>query len=155
MTFSKALSLRPARRQAMVHARALGVALALACGSPFAAFAADTVPAAPAAQPAAAVAVTKVDFKRGDDGAGRLILQFDGQGASPDLRTQGSNVVVDMGNATLPAELQRPLNVVDFATPVQRIDARPSGQGSQLVLSTQGAFESLAYQSGNEYVVEI
>jgi type IV pilus assembly protein PilQ len=154
MTFSKALSLRPARRQAMVHARALGVALALACGSPFMAFAADTVPDA-AVQPAATVAVTKVDFKRGDDGAGRLILQFDGQGASPDLRTQGNDVVVDVGNATLPAELQRPLNVVDFATPVRRIDARPSGQGSQLVLSTQGAFESLAYQTGNEYVVEI
>jgi len=154
MTFSKALSLRPARRHAMVHARALGVALALACGSPLVAFAADLAPPA-AAQPAATVAVTKVDFKRGDDGAGRLILQFDGQGASPDLRTQGNSVVVDMGNATLPAELQRPLNVVDFATPVQRIDAKPSGHGSQLVLSTQGAFESLAYQSGNEYVVEI
>jgi len=154
MTFSKALSLRPARRQAMVHARALGVALALACGSSFAAFAADVAPPV-AVQPAATVAVTKVDFKRGDDGAGRLVLQFDGQGASPDLRTQGNSVVVDMGNATLPAELQRPLNVVDFATPVQRIDARPSGHGSQLVLSTQGAFESLAYQSGNEYVVEI
>lgn len=154
MTFSKALSLRPARRQAMVHARALGVALALACGSPFAAFAADAAPPV-AAQPAATVAITKVDFKRGDDGAGRLVLQFDGQGASPDLRTQGNSVVVDMGNATLPAEWQRPLNVVDFATPVQRIDARPSGHGSQLVLSTQGAFESLAYQSGNEYVVEI
>ena len=154
MTFSKALSLRPARRQAMVHVRALGVALALACGSPFVAFAADVAPTA-AAQPAATVAVTKVDFKRGDDGAGRLILQFDGQGASPDLRTQGNSVVVDVGNATLPAELQRPLNVVDFATPVQRIDAKPSGQGSQLVLSTQGAFESLAYQTGNEYVVEI
>jgi len=154
MTFSKALSLRPARRHAMVHARALGVALALACGSPLVAFAADVAPPV-AAQPAATVAVTKVDFKRGDDGAGRLILQFDGQGASPDLRTQGNSIVVDMGNATLPAELQRPLNVVDFATPVQRIDARPSGRGSQLVLSTQGAFESLAYQSGNEYVVEI
>ncbi len=154
MTFSKALSLRPARRQAMVHVRALGVALALACGSPFVAFAADVAPTA-AVQPAAAFAVTKVDFKRGDDGAGRLILQFDGQGASPDLRTQGNSVVVDVGNATLPAELQRPLNVVDFATPVQRIDAKPSGQGSQLVLSTQGAFESLAYQTGNEYVVEI
>ena len=154
MTFSKALSLRPARRHAMVHARALGVALALACGSPFMAFAADIAPVA-AVQPAATVAVTKVDFKRGDDGAGRLILQFDGQGASPDLRTQGNNVVVDVGNAVLPTELQRPLNVVDFATPVQRIDAKPSGKGSQLVLSTQGAFESLAYQTGNEYVVEI
>ena len=154
MTFSKALSLRPARRHAMVHARALGVALALACGSPFMAFAADIAPVA-AVQPAATVVVTKVDFKRGDDGAGRLILQFDGQGASPDLRTQGNNVVVDVGNAVLPTELQRPLNVVDFATPVQRIDAKPSGKGSQLVLSTQGAFESLAYQTGNEYVVEI
>ncbi|MCL7713118.1 type IV pilus secretin PilQ [Stenotrophomonas mori] len=153
MTFSKALSLRPVRRQAMVHARALGVALALACGSPLVAFAADDLPAAATAQ--AAVAVTKVDFKRGDDGSGRLVLQFDGQGASPDLRNQGDSVVVDIGNAVLPPALQRPLNVVDFATPVQRIDARPSGGGAQLVLSTQGAFESLAYQSGSEYVVEI
>ncbi|MNM83063.1 Type IV pilus biogenesis and competence protein PilQ precursor [compost metagenome] len=84
-----------------------------------------------------------------------MILQFDGQGASPDLRNQGNSVVVDVGNATLPAELQRPLNVVDFATPVQRIDAKPSGQGAQLVLSTTGLFDSLAYQTGNEYVVEI
>ncbi len=64
-------------------------------------------------------------------------------------------MVVDVGNARLPANLQKPLNVVDFATPVQRIDAKPSGAGTQLVLSTGGAVESLAYQSGNEYVVEI
>ncbi len=159
MTFSKALSLRPVRRQAMVNARALGVALVLACGSTTMAYAmpATAAPADTVAQqqPAAAVAVTKIDFKRGEDGAGRLILQFDGQGASPDLRNQGSNVVIDVGNATLPAELQRPLSVVDFATPVVRIDAKPSGQGSQLVLSTSAPFESLAYQTGNEYVVEI
>ena len=155
MTFSKALSLRPARRHAMAHVRALGVALALACGSSSMAYAADAI-ADPVSQvQPAAIAVTKVDFKRGDDGSGRLILQFDAQGAMPDLRTQGRDVVVDVGNAVLPAELQRPLNVEDFATPVQRIDARPSGKGSQLVLSTEGAFESLAYQSGNEYVVEI
>ncbi|KAG0942421.1 hypothetical protein G6F31_014875 [Rhizopus arrhizus] len=47
------------------------------------------------------------------------------------------------------------MNVTDFATPVQRIDAKPSGAGTQLVLSTGGAVDSLAYQSGNEYVVEI
>lgn len=86
---------------------------------------------------------------------GRLIVQFDGQGAVPDLRTQGNSVVVDVGNARLPANLQKPMNVTDFATPVQRIDAKPSGAGTQLVLSTGGAVESLAYQSGNEYVVEI
>ncbi len=62
---------------------------------------------------------------------------------------------MDVGNAQLPANLQRPLNVTDFATPVQRIDARAAGSGTQLVLSTSGAFESLAYQTGNEYIVEI
>jgi type IV pilus assembly protein PilQ len=73
----------------------------------------------------------------------------------PDLRNQGSSIIVDVGNAALPAALQRPLNVIDFATPVQRVDAHSAGAGSQLVLSTNGAFESLAYQTGDEYVVEI
>ncbi len=156
MTFTKALSLRPIRRHALVRVCALGVALAAVCGSSFAATPPGAATAATGMQQAATtVSVTKIDFKRGDDGAGRLILQFDGQGASPDLRNQGGNVVVDVGNAVLPAELQRPLNVTDFATPVQRIDAKPSGHGSQLVLSTNAPYESLAYQTGNEYVVEI
>lgn len=155
MTFSNAQRLRPVRRHAIFHACALGVALALATGSAFAA-AAVTPPAQDSAKAASArLAVSKIDFKRGEDGAGRLILQFNGQGASPDLHTQGDNVVVDVSNARLPAELQRPLNVTDFATPVQRVEVKPSGSGSQLVLSTKGAFDSLAYQNGNEYVVEI
>ncbi|OOW78637.1 fimbrial protein [Xanthomonas campestris pv. vitiswoodrowii] len=155
MTFSNAQRLRPVRRHAIFQACALGFALALASGSAFAA-AALTQPAQdPAKVAPASLAVSKIDFKRGEDGAGRLILQFDGQGASPDLRTQGDNVLVDISNAKLPAELQRPLNVTDFATPVQRVEVKPSGSGSQLVLSTKGAFDSLAYQTGNEYVVEI
>ncbi|MEB1204224.1 type IV pilus secretin PilQ family protein [Xanthomonas campestris pv. campestris] len=155
MTFSNAQRLRPVRRQAMLRACALGFALALASGSSFAAAALAQPAQDPAKTAPASLAVSKIDFKRGDDGAGRLILQFDGQGASPDLRTQGDNVLVDISNARLPAELQRPLNVTDFATPVQRVEVKPSGGGSQLVLSTKGAFDSLAYQTGNEYVVEI
>ncbi len=155
MTFYKALRLRPARRQAVVRACALGFAMAMAV-SPAAMAQATAMNAHdPAKSVPATVAVSKIDFKRGDDGAGRLTLKFDGQGASPDLRNQGSNVVIDVGNASIPAELQRPINVADFATPVQRIDAKPSGAGTQLVLSTNAAFESLAYQTGNEYVVEI
>ncbi|AKK65077.1 type IV pilus secretin PilQ [Xanthomonas oryzae] len=155
MTFSNAQRLRPVRRHAIFQACALGFALALASGSAFAA-AALTQPAQdPAKVAPASLAVSKIDFKRGEDGTGRLILQFNGQGASPDLRTQGDNVLVDISNARLPAELQRPLNVTDFATPVQRVEVKPSGSGSQLVLSTKGAFDSLAYQTGNEYVVEI
>jgi type IV pilus assembly protein PilQ len=99
--------------------------------------------------------VSNIDFKRGTDGSGRLVVKFSGDGAAPDLRNQGSSVVIDVGNAQLPASLQKPLNVVDFATPVQRIDARASGKGMQLVLNTSGNFESMAYQTGREYIVEI
>ncbi|WP_414495539.1 type IV pilus secretin PilQ [Stenotrophomonas maltophilia] len=157
MTFHQAKGLRPIRRSTLNRVSALGVALMLACAPALAAAPAEkpvgTTVAAPTAP--AGLSVSKIDFKRGDDGAGRLIVQFDGQGAIPDLRTQGNSVVVDVGNARLPANLQKPMNVTDFATPVQRIDPKPSGAGTQLVLSTGGAVESLAYQSGNEYVVEI
>ncbi|WP_313273213.1 type IV pilus secretin PilQ family protein [Stenotrophomonas sp.] len=160
MTFSNAMRLRPVRRQKRIHLCALGVALLVANGTLMAATPAGTTAPVAAATPAAATApaslsVSKIDFKRGDDGAGRLILQFDGQGANPDLRSQGNSVVIDVGNARLPENLQKPINVTDFATPVQRIDAKPYGGGTQLVLNTNTAFESLAYQSGNEYVVEI
>ncbi|MGG6343770.1 type IV pilus secretin PilQ [Stenotrophomonas indicatrix] len=159
MTFHQAKGLRPIRRSTLNRISALGVALMLACAPALAAAPSEkptgtALAATPAAAPAG-LSVARIDFKRGDDGAGRLILQFDGQGAMPDLRSQGNSVVVDVGNARLPANLQKPMNVTDFATPVQRIDAKPSGAGTQLVLSTGGPVESLAYQSGNEYVVEI
>ncbi|KAF1698573.1 type IV pilus secretin PilQ [Pseudoxanthomonas jiangsuensis] len=151
MTFSNAQSLRMLRRPAIVRACGLGLAFALTATTALAAAPATS----PAAAQAAQASVSQIDFKRGDGGAGRLILRFDGEGVAPDLRNQDGSIVVDVANARLPAELQRPLNVTDFATPVQRIDAKPYAGGTQLVLSTRGEFESLAYQSGNEYVVEI
>lgn len=158
MTFSNAMLQRPDRRPKLIHLCALGVALMVANGTLMAATPAAATTqgagAAPAAAPAS-LAVSKIDFKRGEDGSGRLILQFDGKGANPDLRSQGNSVVIDVGNATLPENLQKSINVVDFATPVQRIDPKPYGGGTQLVLDTNTAFESLAYQTGNEYVVEI
>lgn len=158
MTASNAYRLRPSRRLATLRVCSLGWAVGLlaaasaAGATPPGQQASATPVAATAAQ---AVSVSNIDFRRGEDGAGRLIVRFDGQGATPDLRNQGDTVVVDVGNATLPASLQRPLNVVDFATPVQRVEAQSRAGGTQLVLSTRGDFESLAYQSGNEYVVEI
>src|SRR5690606_38316925 len=125
-------------------------------GAPVAAYAQASAAAVdPAKQVPAEVAVSEIDFKRGDGGAGRLVLRFDGEGAAPDLRTEGGTVIVSVGNASLPASLQRPLDVTDFATPVQRIDANQGARGAQVVLSTQGAFEPLAYQTGRDYIVEI
>ncbi|KAF1700936.1 type IV pilus secretin PilQ [Pseudoxanthomonas suwonensis] len=159
MTFSNNRSLCKPRHPATFKAvglAGLALALATAAATGFAATpAAPAQPSASAAGVAAKASVSHIDFKRGDGGAGRLVLRFDGEGVAPDLRTQDGSVVVDVANAVLPAELQRPLNVTDFATPVQRIDARPYAGGAQLVLATRGAYESLAYQTGNEYVVEI
>ena len=160
MTASNAQLLRPSRRVTSVRICSLALAMGLLASTSAVNAAAPnpTAPAAyagPASAAPTALEISNIDFKRGDGGAGRLIVRFNGKGAMPDLRNQGASVIVDVGNAVLPAALQRPLNVVDFATPVQRVDARNSGKGSQLVLSTDGEFESMAYQTGNEYVVEI
>src|SRR3546814_10582686 len=96
--------------------------------------------------------VSRIDFKRGDGGSGKLIMRFSGDGAVPDMRKQGSDVVINVGNESISPALQRPLNVTDFATPVQRIDASASGAGSQIVLSTDGPFETMAYQTGRDYI---
>lgn len=161
MTVFNAKEPQPPRRKAAVQAIGLAVGLLAGLGAvnaaaPSVAPAALAGPAAdPARQVAGALAVDTIDFKRGESGAGRLILRFSGDGAMPDLKTQGAQVLINVANAQLPANLQRPINVADFATPVERIEARPAGQGTQLVLATRGGYQSMAYQTGREYVVEI
>lgn len=165
MTVTNAKQTLPVRRPLHLGVLAAGLAAGLyAAGSsalPVTVVAAGMGQAAtgaladPAKRTPDAVSVSAIDFKRGDGGSGKLILRFSGDGAAPDLRNMGSSVVVDIGNAQLPAALQRPINVVDFATPVQRIDARATSSGAQLVLGTTGMVESMAYQRGNEYIVEI
>ncbi|HRO62264.1 type IV pilus secretin PilQ family protein [Thermomonas sp.] len=165
MTVTNAKQTLPARRRLPLGALAAGIAVGLyAAGAgafPASTFAvgmgqsATGALADPAKRTPDAVTVSAIDFKRGDGGSGKLILRFSGDGAAPDLRTNGSNVVVDIGNATLPAALQRPIDVRDFATPVQNVQARATSTGTQLVLGMNGTFESMAYQTGNEYIVEI
>ncbi len=165
MTVTNAKSQLPVRRPLSLRACAVGVAFGLYAATAAAlpvstasvtmGQSATGAMADPAKRLPGAVTVSAIDFKRGDGGAGKLILRFSGDGAAPDLRNMGSSVVIDIGNAQLPASLQRPINVTDFATPVQRIDARATSSGAQLVLATKGNFESLAYQSGEEYIVEI
>jgi type IV pilus assembly protein PilQ len=171
MTDFNANRSRPGRRPLILRTGGIGLAIGVVAalsaahaaapvGSPVTAAPvslANGAPVAsdPAKQVPGAVQVSNIDFKRGDGGSGRLVIKFDGNGAAPDLKNQGQKIVIDVGNAQLPASLQRPLNVTDFATPVQRIDARPAGGGTQLVLDTRGGFESMAYQTGNEYIVEV
>ncbi|MGH8029283.1 MAG: type IV pilus secretin PilQ [Arenimonas sp.] len=112
-------------------------------------------PADPSKRTASTVQVSNIDFRRGDNGAGRVIMRFNSDQASADMRNEGSQVVIDVSNATLPENLRRHLDVTDFATPVVSLEPRANAGGTRLVVDTEGEYETMAYQTGNEYVVEI
>ncbi|KFN49356.1 type IV pilus secretin PilQ [Arenimonas composti] len=103
----------------------------------------------------ATLEVANIDFRRGENGAGRIIMRFSGDGAAADMRNEGDQVVIDVANAAIPENLRRQLDVTDFATPVVSLDPRANAGATRLVVNTSGAYESMAYQTGNEYVVEI
>jgi type IV pilus assembly protein PilQ len=102
-----------------------------------------------------AVEVSDIDFRRGKAGEGRVVVSFSGPGASANLRREGGTIVVDLLNVNLPAAQAQHLDVLDFATPVQSIDARSRSNGARIEIVAQQPYEQLAYQTGNEYVVEI
>ncbi len=99
--------------------------------------------------------VRNIDFRRGSDGTGRVIVELSDPRTPVNLRQQGTQIVVDFGGADLPKDLMRRYDVTDFATPVTTVDALKVGDSTRLVISASGEFEQLAYQSDNQYAVEI
>lgn len=101
------------------------------------------------------LALSNVDFRRGKDGGGRVVLSFSGPGAAVDLKREGGTVVLDMANVKLPPNQAQHLDVLDFATPVQSIETRARSGGARMEIVAKPPFEQLAYQTGNDYVVEV
>jgi len=101
------------------------------------------------------VEVSNIDFRRGKNGEGRIVVTFSGEGATTDVKREGDNITLDLYNARLPNNLAQRLDLLDFATPVQFVEARSRGNGARLDITAKGPYEQLAYQSGNEYVLEI
>lgn len=100
-------------------------------------------------------AVSNIDFRRGPNGEGRILIDFSAAGASADMKHQGDKVIVDISHANLPPNLAQRLDVLDFATPVQSIVTKSNGGGAHMEISTKGVVDTSAYQSGNQYVVEV
>jgi type IV pilus assembly protein PilQ len=119
-------------------------------GKPVTARAASTSSAAPAER-----AIRTIDFRRGSDGTGRVIVQLTDPRTPVNVRQEGQQIVVDFAGTAMPKNLMRRYDVMDFATPVQTVDAVRVDGSSRLVISAQGDFEQLAYQSDNQYTVEI
>lgn len=99
--------------------------------------------------------VTDIDFRRGEDGEARVIIDMSTAGAAVDVRQERDTVVVEIPGVSLPDKLHRRLDVVDFATPVSIIDSEQGRDGTTLTLTTNRDFEHLAYQSDNQMVVEV
>ena len=105
---------------------------------------------------AGAISVTNVDFRRGANGQGRVLVTFSGAGADAQMRTIGDKVEVSIPNASVPPNLAQRLDTVDFATPVQSITTRTGlGGGVQMTIATKGVVDTSAWQEGKQYVVEV
>ena len=99
--------------------------------------------------------VTDIDFRRGEQGEARLMVALQNENTSLEVRRERGDLIVDLPGVNLPDKLKRRLDVMDFATPVHLIDSIQTSNGTQLILTTTGKFEHLAYQSGDMLVVEV
>jgi type IV pilus assembly protein PilQ len=122
--------------------------------------AADAAPAAPGAAPRPAVAegprlLRGVDFRRGSEGEGRVVVDLSDPSTSVDIRQQGQQIVVDFLNTSLPDSLRRRLDVSDFGTPVAMVSTVQQGNNVRMTIEPRGLWEQNAYQSDTRFVVEV
>jgi len=96
-----------------------------------------------------------IDFRRGVGGEGRIIVELSDANTGIDIRQQGEQLIVDFVNTGLPRNLQRKMEVIDFATPVVSIDTFPQAGNTRMVIQPKGLWEHSAYQAENRFILEI
>ena len=104
---------------------------------------------------AVAKGVTNVDFKRGPNGEGRVIIDLTTATISTDVWRENNVVYVELVGSQLPRELQRRMDVSDFATPISYIDSIQEGANIRMAIASDGDFEHLAYQTDRVYTIEV
>lgn len=100
-------------------------------------------------------AVTGVDFRRSNDGAGRVIVSLSDANMAVDIDQRGGNIVLTMPDASVARELVQQLDVTDFATPVSLIDVFELGASTVIEVQPTGAFDYLAYQADDRFILEV
>ena len=99
--------------------------------------------------------IKDVDFRRGLENVGRVVVTLPNNQVGVDIRQQGKNLVVDFMKSSLPEGLRRRLDVTDFGTPVQMVTMSTVGDRVRMQIEPKGQWEHSAYQSDNQFVVEV
>ena len=99
--------------------------------------------------------IKDIDFRRGQDGAGRVVVDLANNQVGVDIKQQGQTLVVEFLRSTLPEALRRRLDVTDFGTPVTNVSAFQQGDRVRVVVEPKGAWEHSAYQTDNQFVLEV
>ncbi len=102
-----------------------------------------------------AQSLREIDFRRGVDGAGRVLVTLPSNQVGVDIRQQGTGLLVEFPRTTVPDNLRRRLDVTDFGTPVQTVTTTQSGDRVRMVIEPRGNWEHSAYQSDTQFVVEV
>jgi type IV pilus assembly protein PilQ len=100
-------------------------------------------------------ALRDIDFRRGIDGAGRVIVTLPSSQVGVDIRQQGASLLVEFPRSAVPDNLRKRLDVTDFGTPVQSITTTQSGDRVRMLIEPRGNWEHSAYQSDTQFVVEV
>jgi len=111
----------------------------------------------PAGNTAAAAAIRNIDFRRGERGEGLVQIELTDPSTAVNIGEEGGQIVVEFANVSLPDNLDRKIDVLDFATPVREFDTKRSGNGARMAITPLDtvAYEHLAYQTDNLLTVEI
>ncbi|WP_326526979.1 AMIN domain-containing protein, partial [Dokdonella sp.] len=99
--------------------------------------------------------IRDVNFRRGKDGEGRLVVDLSDPNAGIDIRQQGSSLIVDFLKTDAPEQFRRKLDVVDFGTPVSSVLTQTQGGNVRMTITPKGLWEHNAYQSDNQFVLEV
>ncbi len=99
--------------------------------------------------------INNIDFRRGKNGEGKIIVGLSDNNTPISTGESGNQIFVEFGDTGLPKNLQQRLDVIDFATPVQYIDATQSGDRVRLAITPTGNYEYLAYHTGDSYTIEV
>ena len=112
-------------------------------------------PTAPKVFSAVNKSISNIDFQRGEQGEGNIVINLSDASVSPDIQERGGKIILNFNRTQLPEALRVRLDVKDFATPVQFVSASGTGDDASIVIEPIGAFDYLAYQTENKLTLSV